>query len=620
MNKGFRLFVLAVAVFYPVWLCAQTGPAGVGTSATNVLWLKANAGTSTTTNGAPVATWNDQSGNGMVFSQSSANQQPLFEAGLINGFPAINFDNNASSGQNDFLISPDNALLDNTGGYSFFTVTRMKGFGSAQAIISKRNGVGDEQAFMLFYYSGNQLYVDIDNHNNRFSSGSSTPVNTSKIYDVIYDGSLSTPQRSKIYDQENLLVTSVESSSIVPDKSSPTLIGSTHSGDTRAFNGYISEIIVYRTAVSDAQRSIINNYLSAKYDIALTANDLYTGDNAANGNYDFDVSGIGRDASGNLNGSFATSVCAGLGMTSISGTGNGDYILAGHALSTNSEVFSDIAGISGTNTSRWERIWYFDITNAGIQQTVDLVFDMSDAGMSSVVPGLAANYVLIYRPSQSGSWTEIATAGSVSGDRVTFSGITLSNDGYYTLATRDFVASPLPITLVSFTAGCDIKARTAEILWETAAEPSLTSFDVQRSENGQQWGLVQSVEAKGMTQSGSHYSISDYQPLNGISYYRLQQNYSSGAHDYSEIRSLQCEETSVSTIVFPNPATTALNIHTLHPFESIALYDPSGRMVADFSAFSSIGEHYYQLDVSGYGKGVYFLRAGKEFHTVAITH
>ena len=152
----------------------QTGPAGVGSPATNVLWLKADAGTSTSTNGSPLASWTDQSGNGVVLSQSNAAQRPQFVSSFMNGFPAIEFDNNGASGQNDYLITPDNPIFDNTNGYSFFTVTRMKGFGDAQSIISKRNNVGNEEAFMLFYYTGNRLFVDIDNDNNRFSNSAAS--------------------------------------------------------------------------------------------------------------------------------------------------------------------------------------------------------------------------------------------------------------------------------------------------------------------------------------------------------------------------------------------------------------------------------------------------------------
>jgi hypothetical protein len=43
---------------------------------------------------------------------------------------------------------------------------------------------------------------------------------------------------------------------------------------------------------------VVQNYLAAKYGVSLVANDLYRQDDVANGDYDYEVAGIGRvDAS-----------------------------------------------------------------------------------------------------------------------------------------------------------------------------------------------------------------------------------------------------------------------------------------------------------------------------------
>ncbi|MBK9592327.1 MAG: hypothetical protein IPO32_12810 [Crocinitomicaceae bacterium] len=56
---------------------AQTGPGGVGNSANNAFWIRADLGTSTTTNGSPVSSWQDVSGNGNDISQTTAVQHPF---------------------------------------------------------------------------------------------------------------------------------------------------------------------------------------------------------------------------------------------------------------------------------------------------------------------------------------------------------------------------------------------------------------------------------------------------------------------------------------------------------------------------------------------------------------
>ncbi|WP_343634863.1 T9SS type A sorting domain-containing protein [Fluviicola sp.] len=600
-----------LATFYSF---GQTGPAGVGTSATNVLWLKADAGTSTSTNGSPVSSWADQSGNGVVLSQATAAQQPLFVNSLMNGYPAIEFDNNSSSGQNDYLITPDNPIFDNTSGYSFFTVTRMKGFGDAQSIISKRNNVGNEEAFMLFYYTGNRLFVDIDNDNNRFSNSAISTVNTNKIYDFFFDGTLTPTQRSTIFDQENLLTTSTESSTTVPDKVSPLLVGATHTGDPRPFNGYISEIIMYRTKLNDAQRTIINNHLSAKYDIALSSNDWYVGDNPANGNYDRNVSGIGKDATGLTNPSFDPSTCAGLGMQSVSGLDNNDYILAGHAFPVNSETTTDIAGITGTNVSRWQRIWYFDVTNTGAANVANLTFDMSDGGMTGVNLGITSNYILVYRAGQTGPWTEIAAANSIAGDQIIFTNQSITLDGYYTLATKDYTISPLPVELVSFAA--TLAERKVILSWQTASEFNSSYFDVLRSDDGQNWSTIGTVSANGSSQVTLDYSLTDYSPLTGVSYYRLKQVDQNNNFHLSDIRSINNSPKVNQVKVYPNPTDKGLvTILSDEPISSLSVYNALGKVVFEATPDS---EDTYLLDTQSFESGMYWINLNGEKYKLIV--
>src|SRR5688572_4090967 len=100
-QKAGCAIAFSLFLFSPVNVLAQTGPAGVGSSANNALWIKADAGTSTTTNGASVSLWQDASGNGNNVSQATVAQQPLYATSVMNGYPAIQFDNNNGAGQND---------------------------------------------------------------------------------------------------------------------------------------------------------------------------------------------------------------------------------------------------------------------------------------------------------------------------------------------------------------------------------------------------------------------------------------------------------------------------------------------------------------------------------------
>jgi hypothetical protein len=451
------------------------------------------------------------------------------------------------------MIAQDDYRLDNTSGYSFFNVVRMNFMGpDARSIVSKRTSVDVDEAFMLFFWNSNFFYVDIDGIGNRFNTSPATyTTNTGYILDAFYDGTLPFANRSTVYEQEILRNTAAETSTLVGNKPSPLNIACTHSADGRPFGGYISEIIIYTITVNPAQRIIVNNYLSSKYNIALTANDKYLGDTPANGNFDFEVAGVGRETAGS-NPSFSASVCGGLGV-STTGTGfdNGDYILAGHATFTNSQITYDVMGMSGTNNARWERIWYVDITNTGTNIQTNIEFDMSDGGVGPVAISTPSNYVLLYRSGLSGAWTELATASSIIGDRILFNGFSFVNDGYYTIGTLDHFNSPLPVELLSF--NVSEKVKDVELVWETASEYNCNYFEIERANNNGNLNTVAEVTCKAEQEKGYRYEYIDRFPGYGLFYYRLKQKDRDGKTDYSAWRSVVINETKPEVKLFPQP-------------------------------------------------------------------
>ena len=554
------------AILFLIFLCrltfAQTGPGGVDNSTNNVLWLKANAGTSTTTNSVAVSSWIDQSGNANNVAQPTANLQPLYMTNIINGYPCILFDNN--SGTNDKLQGKNSTTLDGTRGYTFFMVSRQQVLdGAARTIISKRQTVGVNESFMQFYQTSNEINTDIDGNGDRYTTtaAASFSINTNYIIDQLYDGTLAQASRCKTYIGGTLNVTSSETSTIVPNYNSPLLIGSTDTSDGRPLGGYIAELIVYRRALNNAERYIVDNYLSSKYNITI-ANDLYAGDNVGNGSYYMDVAGIGTDATGS-NTAFATTRSAGLGITQNSGFGNGDYIMVGHKTVTNGLDSSDIGGIAGgTFTARWSRIWYWDIRDAAPSLTANISFDLVAGGFSpSPNAGTAANYKLIYRSGQSGSWTMVATASSVSGTTISFANISLAatGDGYYGLASLNYPVSPLPIELLSFNAIAN--NNKVDLKWETVTEINNAYFTIEKSKDGQTFEKVIDVPGAGNSTSLKEYYESDYQPYTGTSYYRLKQTDRNGNYTYFPL-SIVKYNANMDMEFYPNPisAKEDLNI------------------------------------------------------------
>lgn len=598
----FRTFFVLYCCLLMLPGIAQTGPAGIQNSLTCVFWVKANAGTSSTVNASAISTWSDQSGNGIHVSQSTANQQPLYQTSIMNGLPAIQFDNVSTT--NDKLIAADNSVLDNTSGYTFFSVTRPQFLdGSARSVVSKRTTVGVDQSFMHFYYSSNKFYTDIQTTNDRYNTAFTFSSNTNFLITQQFDGTLPAASRCRTYVSSSLNVTASESSSLVPDNNSPLLLGSTDASDGRPFGGYMAEIIIYRTTLPAASRIIVENYLSAKYDIALATNDYYAGDNSANGDFDFEVSGLGQE-SGSASSSFSASISGGMGISISSGLDNNDYLLVGHNALANDVITTDVSGMTGTNNSRWQRIWYMDITNTSSQLNGTVYFDCSDAGLAAPPLGLPQDYVLLYRSSNSGNWTELTSASGISGDQIYFNAVNLINDGYYTIGTKNYFASPLPVTLVNFEVS--VVKSSVNITWSTALEKNINRFELQSADNSGDFTTFKTIQPKGNNNHYQSYALTDIRPLNGTRYYRLKTIDNNHEFDFSPVRAANMQWQGFR--IYPKPAQDKLVIEgvTISEIE-IQLFDAAGRFYAGNSNLLTVSVNCASLDLSSVPPGTYLL-------------
>lgn len=294
------LFVGAFLIFATSAI-AQTGPGGVGSSSTNILWLKADAITGLS-NGAAVSSWADASGNGANGVQNTAASRPVFTSSNsnFNNKPTVTLD-----GTNDFISL--SALNHAASNYSFFLVHRSSSFNS-QILFETQTG-----PLSLFYRGSG---TDKAYHDGA-KKGSS--INTTGTTLILYE--LSSPNNSRIFingsqSQSNLGYTQRAISA-------QSALGSTYDGTSEFYGGDIAEGIIYNTTLNTVQRVLVENYLGAKYGLTVPT-DRFSYE-TTNGN---DVAGIGRDNSSNQHLSAQSA-----GIFEISGAtalGDGDHLLFGH--------------------------------------------------------------------------------------------------------------------------------------------------------------------------------------------------------------------------------------------------------------------------------------------------
>jgi hypothetical protein len=590
----------------------DTGPAGVGDNNSNFLWLKADD--ISLSDGASVTSWFDASGNGNNVSQSSGTKQPTYQAtSNINSGPAVRF----NSSQGDELNISDNATLDGMSGLSIYTVFNPTSLAAVNGLVSKRNTSSSQESYSMFIHTGQDMFIDIDASNRERATTTSFSTGTSNIASAFFDGGSSNPRVSMRIDGTNQSMSDGNTGTVnsIPNTSSSLYIGQLGGNSSGYFNGDIAEVILFNTALNDARKIIVENYLSAKYNITVTS-DFYAGDTPGNGNYDLDVAGIGTTDGSFANTHSSASNSAGLNISQRNASLNaaGEYIFVGHNSLTNGETTSDVDGF--TVLKRMQRIWYLDKTG-----TVDaqLIFDFSDAGLPGSPNSNPADYLLINRSGQSGNFNQITTASSVNGDQVIFN-LTDGqlSDGYYTLGTV-LSDTPLPVELSSYTLANT--SNGIKLNWATATEVDNLGFILERStsQNGQfnQVASYQSsdnLKGQGTVSEETRYEYVDYanfQPGQTY-YYRLSDVDLSGKKNVLETKSITRPKAYTLDQNYPNPfnPVTTIQFSLAKPANTVLeVYDMLGRKVSTLiNEELSAGSHLKTWNAQGFASGVYFYR------------
>ncbi len=369
-------------------MASQTGPGGVGSSAINGLWLDANK--LTFSNGDNVPTWTDQSGNSNDALQATTIDQPTFiTSSLMNSYPALNF-----NGTNTWMRVADSPILDGTTSMSYYAVLRPRTLSAAQpirTIVAKRDGFSSmSNAYSyIFFWNNQNLNLDIDTGNNRFATAGGFGPNNNYIVSFDFDGTLATASRSNISRFGSVVRTGAESSTVVPNSSSDVTIGILNPGDNRFLDAEYAELIHFNKKLNQAEDIVVNNYLSAKYNIPLSVNDIYAHDNMVNGDFDHDVAGIGR-----VTGVDIHDDSQGTGMVRInnpSGLDDGEFLFWGrdNLISGVEPIFSFDAA---SNLTRMNTKWR--VTEIGQTGDFDFTLDLNFLP-SHTLPGGCTDYVLI---------------------------------------------------------------------------------------------------------------------------------------------------------------------------------------------------------------------------------
>lgn len=199
-------------------------------------WWKADAGTSTTTDGVAISSWADQSASGATLAQATVASRPVYKTAIQNGRPVVRFD-----GINDFLsasvaVAPKTVIV--VAKYAAAAFTELNGL------------VTDTTTSLILVGGGGTATVFFD------PSGIGAP-------DAAYWFNGATRALNNATGPMNAFavcsITSAMWGSVT------TQLGQDRGNTTRIWNGDIGEVLMYDTVLSAANRQAVESYLKTRW-------------------------------------------------------------------------------------------------------------------------------------------------------------------------------------------------------------------------------------------------------------------------------------------------------------------------------------------------------------------
>lgn len=580
----------------------QTGPAGVGNSSNNILWLRSDA-INGLIDGDTITTWVDTSGNNNDVSQPVIALKPEYVTNSVNGFPVVSF--NAANSR--LRRNPFNGFASNeiTGIYV------NKNSESNDGIISYASG-GSNNDFLFYasqnigFYRGPNVNTGISTNDNNWHIIQGGWNSVGGNVEMWKDGSkdyvgISFRSNTSITDGGSLCIAHEQDS---PDGSYAS--NQDHTGD-------FTEVIIYNIALDRTDHIIIANYLSAKYDIALADHDIYLQDNPANGDYDYEVAGIGQFAAGVLNDDAQGSSF--VRILNPSGLDNGEYLIWGH--DGTSATASNMVDVPGSVQARYDRVWRVNEVNvfgtAVDVGSIDMRWDLSTSG-----PVTASDLRLLVDTDNDGVFideTPISGATDLGGDIYEFAGVTaIANNVRFTLATINVLATPLPISLVSFS-GYELDEQSNLLRWKTASETNNKLFTMRRSADAVNWFEVEQIDGAGNSSKEIDYQLIDKGYTSDLTYYQLSQTDFDGKEVVVQTISVKRKKRNTYQI-YPNPTEGLIIISGLDIVNtSIMVYNSTGKQV---EAEKAVLNNNINLDLSSFPSGLYCIKIGAEIVKVIV--
>lgn len=244
-------------------------------------------------------------------------------------------------------------------------------------------------------------------------------------------------------------------------------------------------------------------------------------------------------------------------FTKSSGTGNGALVFSTYHTGWKNSDFmpTGITNMAGESADQsafvLDRFWQVNAEGYSVKPSLtDLSFTYIDP--EHQVPSNTITEANLraeqWNPTTS-NWDPPQPGGTINTSTNTITVASVSANSFYTWWSAAEQLSPLPLSLLSFTATAIDK--NALLSWVTASEDAGTRFILQRSKGGVVFEEVATIIS--IIYGSNTYNHTDTRAYAGISYYRIKIVEPTGKSIFSPIKKVSINESLAEITIYPNP-------------------------------------------------------------------
>ncbi len=193
-----------------------------------------------------------------------------------------------------------------------------------------------------------------------------------------------------------------------------------------------------------------------------------------------------------------------------------------------------------------------------------------------------------------------------------FFGITINTDQAGPIAYGDGADSLLPIELLSFDAGMTDE-NTVALRWSTSAEKGNDFFTIERSLDGKNFFVLDTIAGAGNSNKKVDYTYTDTHPASGYNYYRLKQTDFDGNFKYFDIAGVvndKAQPQVAQVSISPNPFNQHFEVSfhaTDNSIVHLKLMDMQGATIFNKSLEAEKGTNTFVYNDHRLQSGIYLL-------------